>query len=121
MRRVLRLVSLSIFFHAGASAAEDARPAIVYEGASYRDPFTASPEGKDKEKEAVRTQIGQMSFTLEGVLWKGTMPQAIVNGKIVTEGSRVGEAEVLEITQNGVKMRFKNQTFVLRPKGNQTS
>ena len=66
---------------------------------------------------SVKDEIGAMSFSLQGLVWDSRHSQAIVNGKIVEVGAELMGAQILEITKDGVRMRFKNQEFILRPKG----
>ena len=65
----------------------------------------------------VKSEISNITFTLEGLLWESDRPQAIVNGRIVEKGGNVQGAEVLAIDQKGVRMRYKGQEFILRPRG----
>lgn len=59
-----------------------------------RDPFTASPIIIKKE-----TQSG---IELTGILWDKEKPLAVIDGKIVKEGQRVGDKTVMEIKQDRV-------------------
>lgn len=59
-----------------------------------RDPFTAAPIIIKKE-----TQSG---IELTGILWDKEKPLAVIDGKIVKEGQRVGDKTVMEIKQDRV-------------------
>lgn len=106
-RNSLLLLAALVFAASPAAAVE-------FEGPALRDPF--SPSGKQPEK-GVKGKIGEIGFTLEGLIWQSERPQAIVSGKIVEPGSTVNDAEVLDITEKGVKMRYKGQVFILKPRG----
>lgn len=53
-------------------------------------------------------------FRLNGILWDGASPMAIVNGKIVKTGSKVANFRVTGITQRTVTLKSGGQTHVLR-------
>ncbi|MBN3038839.1 MAG: general secretion pathway protein GspB [Candidatus Omnitrophica bacterium] len=55
-------------------------------------------------------------FTLNGIVYDKKRPLAIVNNKIVTEGSLVDGARLLEIQPDNVKLSYKDQEFRVRLK-----
>ncbi|HTL71400.1 MAG TPA: hypothetical protein VL404_08935 [Candidatus Eisenbacteria bacterium] len=105
MRNTDAALFLAVFLLATAPPAA----AVEYTGSQARDPFSDGSEGVD-----IKQEIMGLALSLEGVVWNSENPQAIISGKIVSVGQKVNKAEVLEIKRDGVKMRYKNQTFVLR-------
>ena len=83
--------------------------AVEYTGNEFHDPFSDGSEGVD-----IKQEIMGLTLSLEGVVWNSDKPQAVISGKIVTVGQKVNKAEVLEIKRDGVKMKYKQQVFVLR-------
>ncbi len=88
--------------------------AVEYTGRNYRDPFgltVGSPETM------ADTQKGILAMKLQGIVWHTDKPRAIINNKMVKVGSRVGEAEVIGIDKEGVRIQQEGQEFVLRLSG----
>ncbi|MCG3176040.1 MAG: hypothetical protein MOGMAGMI_00978 [Candidatus Omnitrophica bacterium] len=83
--------------------------AAQYTGRAHRDPFDETTSVS-----SVKDEIGAMGLTLEGVVWNTAEPRAIVSGKIVKIGGRLNGIEILDISREGVKMRYKGQEFYLR-------
>ena len=89
---------------------------VEYTGDKFRDPFGAkqrTPEAHPEE------ELSRLSFVLQGIVWNAKMPQAVINNKVVRQGNQVEGAEIVEITKQGVKMRYKEKEFNLRLKGEQ--
>ena len=98
---------------AWAADAEPKKAELTAFDPLLRDPFNFDGAALDKPSEPVSSS----NFRLEGLIWRSDRPQAIVNGKIVEPGARIGAAEVLEIGEKGVKMRQNGKEFVLSAKG----
>lgn len=101
-----------------AQAAEvrsaDSSKGPVYEGGSLRDPFVPVNSVEPNKKKKVES----IAYALEGLVWESRKPQAIVNGQIVQKGSLVGQAEVMDIDEKGVKMKLNGKQFWLKPREN---
>jgi hypothetical protein len=50
---------------------------------------------------------------VQGVIWGGIMPQAIINNKIVNIGDVIEGAEVIEISKKGVTLLYKKRKYTL--------
>ena len=84
--------------------------AVEYAGRLFRDPF-----GENYVSDPGKTEDARDSLpSLQGVVWSSVKPQALISGKIVKVGDRVGDADVLEIRKDGVKMRDKAKEYYLR-------
>jgi hypothetical protein len=103
MRRLVAIFLMAMF---QASAVQ----AVQYTGFQHRDPFTDPERQSDNDREGFSVR----SLNLEGFVWNSGKPQAIINGKVVKEGGKIGDAEVLQIGKDGVKMRYRGQEFLLK-------
>jgi len=95
-------------------------PNIEYKSEGLRDPF----EGVFKtEPIPSRESIGQLPeappevspppLTVQGIIWGGNIPQAIINDKVVKVGDSISEAKVTYIGRDGIAIIFKDYTFKL--------
>ena len=53
---------------------------------------------------------------IEGIIWGGDMPQAIISGNLVGEGDLISDAKVVKISQSGVKIKYKGYSIFLKNK-----
>ncbi len=106
-----RVILRGIFF-AASILAVCARPvsAVEYTGQMYRDPFGVASESNTNEADNTKKD----ELVLEGVIWNAVKPQALINGNIVKVGETVGDAKVLEIRKDGVKVRDQEKEYYLR-------
>ena len=51
---------------------------------------------------------------LQGLMYGGLKPRAIIEGKVVAEGQKVGDVEVLQITPEGALLSFHGKRFFLK-------
>ncbi len=90
-----------------------AADAVEYTGRQYRDPFSSlRPEAAQKKE-----QPPAFSAEVEGILWNAESPMAILSGKVVRVGSRIGGAEVIRIERDGVTVRVNGEDRLLSRKG----
>ena len=68
------------------------------------------PEKKTEEPETFNPPV---SLTVQGLVWGGAVPQAIINNKVVNMGDVIEGAEVIEISKNGVILLYKNRRYTL--------
>lgn len=93
------------------------RPNLEYKGDTLRDPFK-SPIMKSRMKnEEVRDQSGQVAapppLTIQALLWGSTLPQAIVNNKIVKENDTIEGVKILAIDREGLTVLYMNRQFII--------
>ena len=92
--------------------------AVEYKASSLRDPF----QSVINETVAVQPLQNQNQpaaaprWSLDGVVWDSDRPQAIVDGRIVEVGSKIGDAQVIAIDKQGVQLRSAGKGFYLRMK-----
>ena len=89
--------------------------AVEYAGRLFRDPFEQVTSG---EEVASRPAPSNARYVLKGVFWSAGRPQALINDQIARIGDKIGEAEVLDIRKDGVKMRDgENEIFLKFKRG----
>ena len=85
--------------------------AVEYQGRDYRDPFALGLQ----KRASVKDEIIAKGFSLEGIVWSSKKPQAIICNQVVSEGNEVNGAKVLAVNRDGVKLKYKEQEFTLKP------
>ena len=96
------------------------RPHIEYNASNLRDPFEdllarkREEEARKKEAEpTIEINVPPPPLTVQGLVWGGTTPQAIINNKVVKKGDVIEEAEIVDIGKDGVNVLYKNHLFRL--------
>lgn len=93
------------------------RPLLEYRAGNFRDPFQP-PVLEDKVSEG-KVEGRQMpetpppSLTIQGVIWGGRFPQAIINNKVVKVGDAIEGARIISIDKDGVTLFFKDRQYNL--------
>lgn len=98
-----------------------ARPNLEYKASDLRDPFQEYPIEEEKKIEAIpqveapkqEEVVTPPALTIQGIIWGGRFPQAIINNKVVKIGDIIEEAQVSGISKEGVVITFKNRQFNL--------
>ena len=99
------------------------RPIVTeYKAEGLKDPFEGKEEqfiAQAKAREVVPVPEVPVqkrplpALTVQGVVWGGRFPQAIVNDKIVKIGDIVEEARIIDINKSGITVSFDNQQYSL--------
>ena len=97
------------------------RPVVRYQGDDERDPFREYVEEQKVESAApgvpriaiVENVSLPEVLTVQGIMWGGRFPQAIINNKVVRKGDSLGDVRVLEISKDGVKLFYRSRNFLL--------
>ncbi|MBU0549824.1 MAG: hypothetical protein KJ838_05885 [Candidatus Omnitrophica bacterium] len=79
---------------------------------SFKDIFTRKQNSSKNQtevsdKNAFYSASSTADLSLQGIFYSEGKYTALINDEIVEVGDRIGEAEVLEITQKGVEVAFK--------------
>ncbi len=93
--------------------------AVEYEE-NGADPFNRQSETTPPSSSSTKpSDAAQMNvpFTIQGLVWNAKNPQVIINGKVLKVGDTLGNAEVLAITREGVKIRQEGREVFLDKKG----
>lgn len=100
--KVLASMGLSILLSARG------RPLIIREEnpplvTIQRDPFISGEAPREKESQ----------FKLSGITWAGKNSTAIIDGKVVAQGVKIGKWEVTSISQGAVTLSHGTQSITL--------
>ena len=55
------------------------------------------------------------SFAVQGLVWGGSMPQAVVDNQVVKVGDVIQDAEIVEISKDGIKLLYNKKIYKLAP------
>ncbi len=103
------------------------RPKINYQAQQPRNPFFAPFKEEEPEKkfEAPKTQTEKElssassvpanlpPLTVQGLIWGGAFPQAIINNIVVRKGDVIEKAKVTAIEKEGVTVVFADREYKL--------
>lgn len=92
------------------------RPSLFYTSGSLRDPFQENiREEQESEFKSTANEAPQLppNLAVQGIIWGGKIPQAIINNSVVKVGDTVLGVKILEITKDGVIVFFNNTNFTL--------
>ena len=97
-----------------------ARPEVVYKAGGLRDPFQnplteANELARKPEGAGVAESRVQPSLSVQGLVWGGNFPQAIVNNKIVKVGDTIEGAYIISIDKSGVTVLFEEREYKFSP------
>lgn len=90
--------------------------AVAYTGEAYESPFKPClpQKGIVISPGPAEAETPIPSLRLEGIVWGGLFPQAIINGSIVKEGDKISDAEVVKIEKNEIKLSYQGSIFFLK-------
>jgi len=86
---------------------------IEYKSEDSRDPFQ---EEKIEIEEQPQVQIETKplpSLQIQGIVWGGGFPQAIINNKVVRVGDTIEEVRITDINKSGVTVFSGNRQYNL--------
>jgi hypothetical protein len=90
-------------------------PKVEYTANDARDPFLACAKSQKKNEQAKDQQPAEAvvlpPLAIQGIIWGSSLPQAIVNGKLLTIGDTVAEVTITGISGDGLEVRFKDRPF----------
>jgi len=96
----------------------------VYTSYSLKDPFEDPFRPKIKTKKDLKTAPPEEekpkplpTFNIQGVIWEGTVPMAIINNKVVKVGDVLEEARILGIDKEGVSFLYYGREYKLLAPG----
>ncbi len=99
------------------------RPMMEYQSAKLRDPFKTyltkdePPPPPPEDTMVVPVEFDREKLKVQGVIWGGRAPQAIINDQVVTVGSLIEGAEILSIDKTGITFGFGGVSFSLDAPG----
>lgn len=125
---IFSVILADLFIVAAAFSAEKApaeqiaRPNLKYKSEGLKDPFqnplkeVATKPAKGPEASGAEViKAAPASLTVQGLIWGGELPQAIVNGTVVKVGDTIGGARIISIDKNGVTVLFEEREYRFSP------
>lgn len=95
------------------------RPKVEYKAGSLRDPFQKDiPQERSVKQEAQPSETKQSqppALTVQGLIWGGNFPQAIINNKVVKTGDSIEGARILSIDKEGITVFYDGNEYNLSP------
>jgi type II secretory pathway component PulC len=93
----------------------------VYTSASLRDPFEDYLSPKTKTKKGLKPVTAEEeekpkplpAFTIQGIIWEGVIPMAIINDKVVKVGDVIEGANIISIDKEGVNFLYYGREYKL--------
>lgn len=119
-RIIIIFISVVIFLTHEAKAAEmgisgrtSETDKIEYKAEGLRDPFQEQKIEIKEEPEAEVETKPLPALQVQGIVWGGSIPQAIINNKVVRVGDTIEEARIVDITKNGIIVFSENKKYNL--------
>jgi len=123
--KILVLIFVVIFASQGACAASKEvtlkallRPSPEYDAGKEKDPFGDAPEqskeSQGQDAQAATPTLLLPSMNIQGLIWGGRFPQAIINGKVLRIGDVIEGAQIIEIKKEGIVLSYDNRNYTLR-------
>lgn len=108
-----------LFAIEGQTSEEPIRRHVEYQAGDLRDPFKGHDK-EEKEQEIEEPQEAPQepteplpSLTIQGIVWGGSIPQAIINDKIVKVGDMIGSSKIIKIDKDGITLLYEGRQYNL--------
>ncbi|MFA5115171.1 MAG: hypothetical protein WC469_03805 [Candidatus Omnitrophota bacterium] len=125
MKVTLKLISVFISFghllacygEVGAADPETVSGAKLKSGIEYKaeglaDPFIDFKTEKKKEDTHKTEKLKPLpSLVVQGMIWGGNLPQAIINNKVLTIGDAIEGVKIKSIDKEGISVLFEGQLY----------
>jgi len=86
---------------------------VEYKSEKLRDPFQEEKMEIKVESQKPMEAKPLPKLDVEGVVWGSSLPQAIINNKVVRIGDTIADASIIAIDKKGVTVLFGNQQYNL--------
>lgn len=116
---------------AGSEPAEASLPTVQYTADAFRDPLVSRLPSAASQQVIVIPPENHMpmpqleppppTFTIEGVVWGGPRPQAVIDGTVYDVGDTVQGARIMAIDRTGVTGTMLGRTIRWRPEASRES
>jgi len=89
------------------------RPQVEYKSIDLADPFRY-PETENSKQQGEKISARPLpGMGVQGIIWGGNFPQAIVNNKVVKVGDAIEGACITDIQKDGITVLFDNQQYTI--------
>ncbi len=97
---------------------EIVRPNVEYKAQGLRNPFEQPALVSEPDNVEggiiIKPEAGELAqLTVQGIIWGGNLPQAIINNKVVKVGDVLEGAEIVDINKEGVTVLFAGIDYKL--------
>ena len=102
---------------------------VAYAGNPDKIPFKSPFDEAEQEVVPEEQVTLPTTLTFQGMIWKSSRPQAIINNKVydvndivnLDTGGAIGdEIKVKDVTNDGIHLIYKKKEFIVRPKAEVT-
>ena len=93
-------------------------PQVEYTASSLRDPFEPAlvkeeRNEKKEEKPQTQNQSPMPSLSIQGIVWGGRLPQAIINNQVVNIGDIIQGIRLIDISKEGITVFYNGREQVI--------
>jgi len=89
------------------------RPKVEYKADTLEDPFVEPFISSGAAVDTSFTGASLSNFTVQGLIWGGNFPQAIINNKVLKVGDTIEDARVISIDKTGVSLFYNERQYRL--------
>ena len=89
------------------------RPNVEYKAEGLRDPFQGPIRKETGEEPGKITETPPPSLTVQGIIWGGRFPQAIINNKVVKVGDTIEGVRITDINKDGITIFYEDRQYNL--------
>ena len=122
---LIDVLILAAIFYTGRLQAAETLPAaqplktekVEYKAEEASDPFFTEQEIEKPVEEEVVEKKPLPQLTIQGLIWGGNFPQAIVNNKVLRVGDSIEDARIVDINRDGLVLYFEGQQYNLTSPG----
>lgn len=96
------------------------RPIVEYKAKEFRSPFFSpfhikvEPQAaQEKAAQAIEQEKPLPALKVQGIIWGGIFPQAIINDKVVKIGDTIEGVRILSVDKEGIAVFFEERKYSL--------
>jgi Tfp pilus assembly protein PilP len=100
------------------------RPVVEYKSGKLRDPFRTyfvkeevKKDSPQENPDMPKPEFDLSKLKVQGIVWGGKSPQAIINGQVLSVGDLIEGAQIVSIEKKGITLSFVGAIFDLAAPG----
>ena len=94
-------------------------PSVEYKAESLKDPFLEYGKKQEASPDKAAVQVKPLpALTVQGIVWGGPIPQAIINRKVFAVGDVIDEAKITRIDKEGIELFYAGRTYLVSSPAN---